>query len=217
MQVKAKVEQIRIPNDISVLLVSPQKRMVISENAVPRSDGETAELLYSPCETETNWTENYPLHELKIREARAIIAEKLMGKGSSIHLIDAGNFQPQDKIGAIQPDFTFAVNSSRRKPFHWAFTLMSLPEDADATAAREKIRAWVSKAIVYFYLGGKLDRLSLAADNEKIYNYAHEEISALHMHDELSVIHISFLRKQIIHEDIAVFNHKKSKPSVTLI
>lgn len=95
---------------------------------------------------------------------------------------------------------------------------MLLPEDTDETAAREEIRAWVSKAIVYYYLGGRLDRLSLVVDSEQIYNYVLNEISTLCMNDEISVICISFLRRQIIYEYRASCNRaNKLKAVLTLI
>ena len=213
-----KVEQIRIPNDISVLLVSPQKRIVISENAVPRSDGETAEPLFPEYKADVDQAGYYPFREIYIKEARSLITEKLMGKGCQIWLTDPGSCQPSDQIGHIKPDFTIAVKSSRKKPFQWAFTLMLLPEDTDETAATEEIRAWVSKAIVYYYLGGRLDRLSLVVDSEQIYNYVLNEISTLCMNDEISVICISFLRRQIIYEYRASRNQaNKLKAVLTLI
>lgn len=51
-----KVERVRIPNDISLLLIDPQKRMMVSENTVPRSDGEQAAPMFPPCGTEVDWT-----------------------------------------------------------------------------------------------------------------------------------------------------------------
>ena len=190
----------RIPNDISLLLVDPQKRVVTSENTVSRSDGEQAAPMFPPYETKVDWIKCYPFREIHIQEARALIVEKMMAKGWLIWQIDPGNFQPPNQIGHIRPDFTLAVKTPRRKPFYWAFTLLLLPEDTDEAAAREEIRDWISKAIIYYYLGGKLDRLSLVVDNEEIYNYAFEEISALHMNNEISVLCVSFLRGQITHE-----------------
>ena len=195
-----KVEHIRIPNDICLLLIDPQKRKVISENPVPRSDGKTANPLFPPYKSDEDWSECYPFRELHIKEARALITENLMRNKGKTYLIDPGNYQPQDKLGHIQPDFTIAVTYPRRKPFQWAFTLLLLPEDTDKVAAQEEIRAWISKVIVYYYLGGKLDRLSLIVDNEQIYKYVFDELSALHMKDEISAACISYLRSQIIHE-----------------
>ena len=196
-----KVEKLRIPNDVSLLLVDPQKRMMISENSVPRSDGEQAAPMFPPYVESADWTKCYPFREIRIREARALIADKLMTKGWLIWLVDPGDFQPPDQIGYIHPDFTIAVKTPRRKQsFYWAFTILLLPEDADEASAREEIRAWISKAIVYCHLGGKLDRLSLVVDNGTIYNYAFEEISTLHLNNDLTVICISSLRGQITHE-----------------
>ena len=170
-EIQKKVEDIRIPNDISILLVSPQKRKIINEYMVPRSDEKKTTPLVPHYESKEDWTSCYPIRQIYIKDARSLIADKLMEKDCLIRLIDAGSFQPPDMIGHIQPDFTLAVNRFRRKPFHWAFTLLPLPEDANETAVREEIRAWISKAIVYYYLGGKLDRISLIVDDEQIYSY----------------------------------------------
>lgn len=199
-KMRIKVEQLRNSNDITLLLVDPQKRMVISENTVSESDGGQSTLMFSPNEIEVDLTNCYPFREIQIKRARALIVEKLLAKRYLIWQIDPENFQPPDQIAHTQPDFTLAVKSPGRKPFYWAFTLLLLPRDADETASREKIRAWITKSIVYFYMGGRLDRLSLVVHNKVIYNYVLEEISSLHMNNEISVICVSFLQGKIIYE-----------------
>lgn len=196
-----KVEKLRIKNDISLLLVDPQERRVISENPITKSEGWEAAPIFPPYKADQNWIKNYSFRDVRTREARALIADKMMSKGWLIWLIDHSKFQPPDKIGHINPGFTIAVKTRLRKQvFYWAFMLMFLPEDADEAAAQEEVRAWVSKAIVYHHLGGKIDRLSLVVDNEVIYKYAFEEISTLHMNNEISLLCVSFIRGQITHE-----------------
>lgn len=180
---------------------------------VPRSDEKKTAPLVPHYESK-DWTSCYPIRQIYIKDARSLIADKLMEKDCLLRLIDAGSFHPPDMIGHIQPDFTLAVNRSRRKPFHWAFTLLPLPEDANETAVREEIRAWISKAIVYYYLGGKLDRISLIVDDEQIYSYALEEISTLHIKDEISVICISFLNRKILREYTLPVNSEKGNKTV---
>ena len=196
-----KAEKLRIKNDISLLLVDPQERKVISENPITKSEGWEAAPLFPPYKADPDWIKNYSFRVVRIREARALIADKMMSKGWLIWLIDPGEFQPPDQIGRINPDFTIAVKTRLRKQvFYWAFTLLLLPEDADEAAVREEICVWVSKAILYHYLGGKIDRLSLVVDNEVIYKYAFEEISTLHLSNDFSVICVSLLRGEINQE-----------------
>lgn len=204
-----KVGAIRIPNEISILLVSPQKRKVISESMIPLSGERKTTKLFPQYEAPETEPGSYPFADIYLTDVRSLLADQLLGKGYAVRFVGVEGLQPTEEIGKIQPDITLAIEGRRRKPFHWAFLLLPLPEDADTAEVKSEIRNWISGAIVYYYLGGKCDRLSLVVDNEQIYNCVLEEFSTLQVRDQISLIWISFPSRQIVREYIIPYGQKK--------
>ena len=198
------IRSIRVPNEIAVVLISPQERKVSEEYIIPLTDFREAESLFrisdKPGESpEVPKNESY-FQQIYKKDCRGILTNELLHQGYRIRYLDEEDSLSGYEESWIQPDFIYYLGGKQSRPTSWGFVLQKFLETDETVSTERSIHEWVCRAFAYYYLGGKLSKLSLIVDNEKAWQYAIDEVSGLSIDDKISVIYISLQDRRIIRE-----------------
>ena len=184
-KLKEKAESIRVPNEVSVILVSVPHRTIMEEFMVPLTKRRSIEHLFKG---------KVRIEERNRTDCRSIVTDELLQRGCVV------SYSQGSRIGtemlSLPLDFSISVKEKNEENYIRSFFTISVDDASDNEGVRREVYDWFTKALACFHIGYK-DRLSLVIDDQDIYYAITEDISKLKIQDDFSVILVSMnTRKQ---------------------
>ena len=211
----------------SVILVSIPTRRVIDEHVISREkftsleSGSSDAIICSnrlfplpePKESKPLGDSNPEtiIPELNEGDIRRMITDLTLQKGYQVQY--KGKTQINMPLINIETSAVIKVFQPNGYNFQWALCYKSTTIDMSAVNIEESIKVakaelksyvidWAMKAMIYFYQGGTIDKLSMVITDKDVFDSAVTELKNLHIPNEISIILVSTERNMVIDEYI---------------
>ena len=197
--IKEKAENIRVPNEVSIVLVDIRGRRVAEEFIVPLTQGKNTGSLFAAARDSEGDSSQYSLEELYKKDCRAIIADELLKNRSTISSFGKHGKTAGNGVIGVKSDFSLSVSEGDLDASVRTFFVQSSADITDYAQISEEVHAWFAQALASFHIGYR-GKLSMIIDNSMIYDAIVDELSRLKIQDAISIILINTDERKIISE-----------------
>lgn len=212
-ELKEKAETIRLPNEVSIILISTFQRKVIEEYIISLSRTNLAPNLFTEVEIPTEKSMYYTLEEKYKIDCRSIILDDLLQKGYTIRHANAEKKVTLFNFINLRSDFSILVTEDDFTKNPRIFFIKDITDYTDYSMISQSIHDWLLQIIVCFYTGrlGDRDMVSLVVNNPTFYKNITDEFISSHISDQISAILINTDKRRMIDEkNIPILNRKKT-------
>ena len=198
-ELKEKAENIRVPNEVSIVLVDVAKRRVKEEFIVPLTKKKHRDFLFSETAVDEENLQNYSVKEMYKIDCRMIILNELLQKKYRLSSAKTCKDAMENAVNSITSDFSIIVREDDGDGYSRTFFARDTEEVSDYAEMREEIHAWFTHVLASFHLGfgGKV---SLIIDNSQLFDAVVEDLSRFKIQDQISVILVDIAERKIIAE-----------------
>lgn len=202
-ELKEKAETIRLPNEVSIILISAFHRKVIEEYNIPRpgeTDGNT--ILFPNLVILAETSIYYTLEEKYKMDCQAIIMDDLLQSGNAIRITNTENPILLFRFINLHSDLSFCITEKSTKKDTRIFFIKDISDYTDYSDVSRSIHDWLLETIASFHTG-KFDagnKVSLVVNQPALFHNISKEMSTVKIPERISVILIDTNRREISNE-----------------
>lgn len=202
-ELKEKAKTIRLPNEVSIILISTIHRKVIEEYVIPLSREKKINNLLPEPVIPARVTMDYSLEEKYKIDSCSIILDDLLENGYTIRHANSKKKVSLFSFINLHPDYSIYVTGDDSKSVPRTFFIKNVSDYLNYSLISPSIHDWLLQTIAYFYTGrfGDRDKISLVVDNSKIYKKISDEFMSSHISNQISVILVDTDKRRITGEN----------------